>query len=92
MTGVALDPTANWALDVDALIAAIRPNTQVVSVNFPNNPTGKVIDAADFQRIAQVCAPNAISGSSAMRCTAAWNAIRLVRCRRPRTSPARPCR
>lgn len=46
VTGVALDPDRDWALDLDAVQAAIRPNTRVVSVNFPNNPTGKVISAA----------------------------------------------
>jgi aspartate/methionine/tyrosine aminotransferase len=55
VTGVALNPADDWALDVDAVAAAIRPNTKVISVNFPNNPTGKVIDAADFTRLAALC-------------------------------------
>jgi aspartate/methionine/tyrosine aminotransferase len=55
VSGVALDPEQGWALDLDAVAAAIRPDTRVVSVNFPNNPTGKVIDAADFARLAQMC-------------------------------------
>jgi aspartate/methionine/tyrosine aminotransferase len=55
VTGVALDPDRGWALDVDAVAAAIRPETRVVSVNFPNNPTGAVPDAADFARLAQLC-------------------------------------
>ncbi|MFE7560906.1 aminotransferase class I/II-fold pyridoxal phosphate-dependent enzyme [Kitasatospora sp. NPDC057500] len=55
VTGVALDPARDWALDLDRLTAALRPNTRVVSVNFPNNPTGKVIDAADFRRLAELC-------------------------------------
>ncbi|MEU9080029.1 pyridoxal phosphate-dependent aminotransferase [Kitasatospora sp. NPDC048538] len=55
VTGVALDAARDWALDLDAVEAALRPNTRVVSVNFPNNPTGKVIDAADFTRLAQLC-------------------------------------
>jgi aspartate/methionine/tyrosine aminotransferase len=55
VTGVALDPARDWALDLDEVAAAIRPNTRVVSVNFPNNPTGKVIDAADFARLAALC-------------------------------------
>ena len=55
VTGVALDPDRDWALDLDELTAAIRPNTRVVSVNFPNNPTGKVISAADFTALAQLC-------------------------------------
>ncbi|KIF78402.1 aminotransferase [Streptomyces sp. 150FB] len=55
VTGVALDPDDDWALDLDRLVAALRPNTRVVSVNFPNNPTGKVIGAADFTRLVQLC-------------------------------------
>ncbi len=55
VTGVALDPDRDWALDVDAIIAAVRPATRVISVNFPNNPTGKVIGAADFTRLARFC-------------------------------------
>ncbi|WP_033818020.1 aminotransferase class I/II-fold pyridoxal phosphate-dependent enzyme [Kitasatospora sp. MBT63] len=55
VTGVALDPARDWALDLDEVAAALRPNTRVVSVNFPNNPTGKVIDAADFAALARLC-------------------------------------
>ncbi|MFD9531951.1 aminotransferase class I/II-fold pyridoxal phosphate-dependent enzyme [Streptomyces sp. NPDC060010] len=55
VTGVALDPDRNWALDLDEVAAAIRPNTRLVSVNFPNNPTGKIIDAADFTALARLC-------------------------------------
>lgn len=55
VTGVALAPDRDWALDLDQIKAAIRPSTRVVSVNFPNNPTGKVIDAADFTELARMC-------------------------------------
>ncbi|MBL1098459.1 aminotransferase class I/II-fold pyridoxal phosphate-dependent enzyme [Streptomyces coffeae] len=55
VTGVALDAGRDWALDLDQVKAAIRPNTRVVSVNFPNNPTGKVISAADFTELARMC-------------------------------------
>ncbi|MDH6680840.1 aspartate/methionine/tyrosine aminotransferase [Rhodococcus sp. LBL1] len=55
VTGVALDPDRDWALDLDEVKAAIRPNTRVVSVNFPNNPTGKVISAADFTELVRLC-------------------------------------
>jgi aspartate/methionine/tyrosine aminotransferase len=40
---------------VDAVLAAIRPTTRVVYVNFPNNPTGKVIDSTDFERLVRGC-------------------------------------
>lgn len=55
VTGVALDPDEDWALDLDRLTDALRPNTRVVSVNFPNNPTGKVIDTAEFAELVRIC-------------------------------------
>lgn len=55
VTGVALHAERDWDLDLDEVVAALRPNTKVVSVNFPNNPTGKVVDAATFTRLAGLC-------------------------------------
>ncbi|MFG1948633.1 aminotransferase class I/II-fold pyridoxal phosphate-dependent enzyme [Nonomuraea sp. NPDC048826] len=55
VTGVALDADRDWALDLDEVAAAIRPNTRLVSVNFPNNPTGKVLDRADFVALVRLC-------------------------------------
>ncbi|WP_135853041.1 aminotransferase class I/II-fold pyridoxal phosphate-dependent enzyme [Halorussus salinus] len=37
---VSLDPP-NWELDVDAVADAMRPETSVVVLNNPNNPTGR---------------------------------------------------
>ncbi|MGV9773032.1 aminotransferase class I/II-fold pyridoxal phosphate-dependent enzyme [Streptosporangium sp. NPDC003464] len=55
VTGVALDAGRDFALDIGAVEAALRPNTRVVSVNFPNNPTGKLIPEADFRRLVELC-------------------------------------
>jgi len=55
VTGVALREDDNWALDVEAVEAAIRPNTRLVSVNFPNNPTGAVPDEAAWRRLVNLC-------------------------------------
>lgn len=43
VTGVALDPDNDWALDIGDIRKALRPNTKLVSINFPHNPTGKII-------------------------------------------------
>lgn len=43
VTGVPLRPEADWELDLDEVRAALLPNTRLIAVNFPNNPTGKVI-------------------------------------------------
>jgi aspartate/methionine/tyrosine aminotransferase len=55
VTGVALDPADDWALGLDRVRAALRPHTRVVSVNFPNNPTGKVIGTDEFTALARLC-------------------------------------
>lgn len=55
VTGVPLDPDDDWALDLDRLVDALRPNTRVVSVNFPNNPTGKVVSASVYRELVRIC-------------------------------------
>jgi hypothetical protein len=60
VTGIPLDPEKGWALDLEKLKAAIRPNTKVVSINFPNNPTGRIIDRAQFDAIVDLCRRNGI--------------------------------
>lgn len=55
VSGVALDIERQWNLDVDRLRAALRPNTKLISINFPNNPTGKIISRACFDAIIDLC-------------------------------------
>jgi aspartate/methionine/tyrosine aminotransferase len=55
VSGVPLDIDRNWDLDVDRLRAALRPNTRLISINFPNNPTGKIIPRASFDAIIEIC-------------------------------------
>jgi aspartate/methionine/tyrosine aminotransferase len=55
VTGIALDRGRDWALDLAEVAAVIQPNTKVISVNFPNNPTGKVLSQADFATLAALC-------------------------------------
>ncbi len=43
VTGIPLDPESNWDLDLDRVRDAIRPSTRLLCINFPHNPTGKVI-------------------------------------------------
>jgi hypothetical protein len=54
-TGVALRERENWALDIDELHVALRPYTKLILINFPHNPTGKVIDRATFNAVVQLC-------------------------------------
>ena len=37
-----------WRLDIDAIKDAIRPNTRLISLNFPHNPTGALMPRADL--------------------------------------------
>ena len=60
VTGVGLRESEHWTLDPDELRAALRPNTRLIAVNFPNNPTGKVIDAATWQAIVTIAAERGI--------------------------------
>ena len=54
-TGVPLVESEDWALDVDAIRAAVRPNTRLISINFPNNPTGTVPKPAAFESLVELC-------------------------------------
>ena len=54
-TGVALREKENWALDIDELHVALRPYTKLILINFPHNPTGKVIDHATLDALVKLC-------------------------------------
>jgi aspartate/methionine/tyrosine aminotransferase len=53
--GVPLDAGNAWALDLDHLRKKLRPNTKLIYVNFPHNPTGKVIAQAQFNELIEIC-------------------------------------
>jgi len=55
VSGVALDPADNWSLDVNAVAAALRPNTRMVVISFPNNPTGKQLEQDRFDALPTLC-------------------------------------
>ena len=55
VTGVSLDAANNWHLDINDIESAIQPNTKLVSVCFPNNPTGKIISPADWDALVSLC-------------------------------------
>jgi methionine aminotransferase len=50
----------DFRIDHDGLAAALTPRTRLLVVNTPHNPTGAVLDAADWDRIADVLAPRDI--------------------------------
>jgi aspartate/methionine/tyrosine aminotransferase len=54
VSGVALSEE-DWSLDLDAVKAAIRPNTKLISINFPNNPTGALLPHDIFNGLIEIC-------------------------------------
>lgn len=44
-------PDANYAADVDAILATVRADTRIVYLANPNNPTGTMIPASEVARL-----------------------------------------
>ncbi|MFK7801090.1 MAG: aminotransferase class I/II-fold pyridoxal phosphate-dependent enzyme [Anaerolineae bacterium] len=55
VTGVLLHEDNNWRIDLDEVRAAIRPNTKMFIMNFPNNPTGAVMPKGDLDGLIEIC-------------------------------------
>ena len=55
VSGAPLREGEQWRVDVDAIRDAVRPNTKLVSINFPNNPTGAIARREDFDAIVDLC-------------------------------------
>ena len=45
-----------WAIDVDRLRRQVTPNTKLIVVNVPHNPTGNLPDAATYRAVAEIAA------------------------------------
>ena len=58
-TAVRVPPEPDFAFQTEAVLKAITPQTKVVFLNTPNNPTGQGIPIADLARIA-TAAPHAV--------------------------------
>ncbi len=59
-TGVPLDPEDNWSLDIDRVAAAIQPNTRLVTINFPHNPTGAILPLDRYHALIELCRKHGI--------------------------------
>ncbi len=59
-TGVPLDPDDGWSLDIDRIAAAIRPNTRLVTINFPHNPTGAILPLDRYMALIELCRKHGI--------------------------------
>ncbi|MEL7604617.1 MAG: aminotransferase class I/II-fold pyridoxal phosphate-dependent enzyme [Sedimentibacter saalensis] len=49
------DDGAKWTVDFDELEALIRPNTKVIAVCSPNNPTGYTFTNAEIKQLCEIC-------------------------------------
>ena len=54
-TGVPLDPSDNWSLDIDRVAKAIKSNTKLLTINFPHNPTGAMLPADRLYALIDLC-------------------------------------
>ena len=59
-TGVPLEPDDGWSLDIDRLADAIRPNTRLVTINFPHNPTGAILPLDRYHALIELCRKHGI--------------------------------
>jgi aspartate/methionine/tyrosine aminotransferase len=59
-SGVPLDPDDGWSLDIDRVAAAVRPNTRLVTINFPHNPTGAILPLERYQALVELCRKHGI--------------------------------
>lgn len=59
-TGVALDPDDRWSLDIDSVAAAVRPNTRLLTINFPHNPTGAILPPDRYSALVDLCRKHGI--------------------------------
>ena len=55
VSGAALDENDGWSLDIDHIRRLVRPNTKLISINFPNNPTGAVLAGDRFRALIDLC-------------------------------------
>jgi aspartate/methionine/tyrosine aminotransferase len=55
VTGVALDANNGWKLDLGQVRDRIKPNTKLIAINFPNNPTGALPSPAEFDELIKIC-------------------------------------
>ena len=48
----------NWALDLDELKKLVRPNTKLIVINTPHNPTGYLMSREDFDSLNEFAKEN----------------------------------
>jgi aspartate/methionine/tyrosine aminotransferase len=59
--GIVLDPAVGWEPDIEEIERALRPNTKLVAVNFPNNPTGAICSQETWRELVDLCAGHGVT-------------------------------
>jgi aspartate/methionine/tyrosine aminotransferase len=54
LSTVELEHDRGWALDLDDMRGALRPDTRAIVINFPHNPTGAHIDRATLDGLVEI--------------------------------------
>lgn len=49
------DRSVGWRLDLDDIRSALRPNTKLLSLNFPHNPTGFILPPVELEQLIELC-------------------------------------
>ena len=55
VSGVGLRHENNWKIDIDELKYALRPNTKLISINFPHNPSGTTMGKEELDALIKLC-------------------------------------
>lgn len=55
VTAVPLDPSDGWSLDIDRIAEAIGPRTKLIYINYPHNPTGRVLERDRLDALIALC-------------------------------------
>lgn len=55
VSGVLLHHENNWKLDINDVKKAIKPNTKLISINFPHNPTGSTMGKEELNDLINLC-------------------------------------
>lgn len=54
VTAIPLSAKKNWKLDLEDVKQALRPNTKLICMNFPHNPTGALLHADVYRGMIEI--------------------------------------
>ena len=54
VSAVALKEAEGWTLDIDEIAAAIKFHTKLITINFPHNPTGAILDKDRYMALIEL--------------------------------------